>query len=128
MTDLRGKVVLITGASSGIGRATALEFARRGANVGLTARRQKELDAVAADCRALGVRAAVARADVTSISDVSRMVGMIADELGAIDILVNNAGFAVFDPIEKTSPTDVEAILHTNFLGVVYCTQTVLPS
>lgn len=56
------------------------------------------------------------------------MVGKVTGELGAIDILVNNAGFAVFDPIEKTSPTDVEAMLQTNFLGVVYCTQAVLPS
>ena len=128
MTDLRGKIVLITGASSGIGRATALEFARRGANVGLTARRQEALDAVAADCRAMGVRASVARADVSSWDEVSRMVGKVTGELGAIDILVNNAGFAVFDPIEKTSPTDVEAMLQTNFLGVVYCTQAVLPS
>jgi len=123
MSSLRGKTVLITGASSGIGRAAALEFARRGATLVIGARRAELLDAVAAECRALGVDCTPVVADVTSRDDCRKLVVAAP----RIDVLVNNAGFAVFDAIESARPDDLEAMMQTDYFGAVWCTQAVLP-
>ena len=114
---------MVTGASSGIGRAAAVELARRGANVVVAARRAERLDDVVRECEALGVRATAVVADVTSRDDCRRLV----ESTGDVDILVNNAGFAVFEAIEKASPDDLEAMMDTNYFGAVRCTQAVLP-
>ncbi len=121
--EIKGKTVVITGASSGIGRATALEFARRGANVVLAARRQTLLDEAAAKCRALGVTATVVPTDVTKRD---QCIALIA-AAGTVAVLVNNAGFAALDRIENAKPDDIEAMMNTNYFGTVYCTQAVLP-
>ncbi|HJT17953.1 MAG TPA: SDR family NAD(P)-dependent oxidoreductase [Thermoanaerobaculia bacterium] len=120
---LRGKNVVITGASSGIGRAAALEFAARGANVTIAARRGEQLDEVARLCRDRGVQCTSVVADVSIRTDCKRLI----DSAGAVDILVNNAGFAVFDAIENANPDDLEAMMRSNYLGAVWCTQAVLP-
>jgi short-subunit dehydrogenase len=120
---LEKKTVVITGASSGIGRAAALEFARRGANLVLAARRQELLDEVATACRALGVECRTVVTDVTLRSDCEHLI----DVAGKVDILVNNAGFAIFDPIESAKPDDLEAMMQTNYFGTVWCSQAVLP-
>jgi short-subunit dehydrogenase len=120
---LHGKTVLITGASSGIGRATALEMARRGANVILAARRFDRLEAVAAECRSLGVAATAIETDVTKPEQCHAAVAAA----GHIDVLVNNAGFAVFDSIAEAHPDDLRSMMETNYLGAVHCTQAVLP-
>src|SRR4051812_24959402 len=98
---LEKKTVVITGASSGIGRAAALEFARRGANLVLAARRQELLDEVAAACCTLGVECRTVVTDVTLRSDCEHLI----DVAGRVDVLVNNAGFAIFDPIESARQT-----------------------
>jgi short-subunit dehydrogenase len=121
--EIKGKTIVVTGASSGIGRATAIEFARRGANLVLAARRGSLLDEVAAECRALGVAATVVPTDVTKRE---QCVALIAAS-GEIDVLVNNAGFAIFDPIESARPADIEEMMDTNYFGTVHCTQAVLP-
>src|SRR2546430_5022814 len=108
---LDGKTAVVTGASSGIGRAAALELARRGANVVLAARRAERLEAVVRECAALGVRATAVVADVTSRDDCRRLF----ESAGDVDILVNNAGFAVFDAIEAAKPEDLEAMMETNY-------------
>jgi len=120
---LEKKTVVVTGASSGIGRAAALEFARRGANLVLAARRQELLDEVAAACRNLGVECRTVVTDVTLRSDCEHLI----DVAGKVDVLVNNAGFAIFDPFESAKPDDLEAMMQTNYFGAVWCAQAVLP-
>ena len=122
-SKLEKKMVVITGASSGIGRAAALEFARRGANLVLAARRQELLDEVATACRALGVECRTIVTDVTLRADCEHLI----DVSGKVDVLVNNAGFAIFDPFESARPDDPEAMMQTNYFGTVWCTQAVLP-
>ena len=92
-SKLEKKTVVITGASSGIGRAAALEFARRGANLVMAARRGELLDEVANECRALGVDCKTVVTDVTQRADCQHLI----DVAGSVDVLVNNAGFAIFD-------------------------------
>jgi short-subunit dehydrogenase len=120
---LQNKTVVITGASSGIGKATALEFARRGANLIIGARRAELLDEVASLCRGQGVQCTAVVADVAKREDCKRLI----DAAGRIDVLVNNAGFANFDSIEKASPDDLEQMMETNYFGTVWCTQAALP-
>ncbi|HEX7809895.1 MAG TPA: SDR family NAD(P)-dependent oxidoreductase [Thermoanaerobaculia bacterium] len=121
--ELRAKTVVITGASSGIGRATALEMARRGANVVLGARRLDQLEQVAAECRAFGVRATAVATDVTSADDCAQLIAQAGD----VDVLVNNAGFAVFDAIADADVDVLREMMDTNFFGAVNATQAVLP-
>lgn len=121
--NLHDKTVAITGASSGIGRAVALEMARRGANVILGARRGDRLEAVAAECRALGVNATAVACDVTSPDDCRRLIAAAP----RVDVLVNNAGFAIFDAIAEAKPAELRAMMETNYFGTVNCTQAALP-
>src|SRR5438876_4751595 len=111
MSSLRGKTAVITGASSGIGRATAIELARRGANLVIGARRGELLDEVAAECRALGVECLSVAADVTDGADCRKLIAAAA----RVDVLVNNAGFAVFDAIETARPDDLQSMMQTNY-------------
>ena len=115
---------MITGASSGIGRAAALEFARRGANVVIAARRGELLEEVARTCRDRGVQCTTIAADVSVRNECKRLI----DSAGRFDILVNNAGFAVFDAIENANPDDLEQMMRTNYFGAVWCTQAALPA
>jgi short-subunit dehydrogenase len=117
---LAGKTVVITGASSGIGRSAALEIARRGANVVIAARRAEALEDVA---REIGPRCATVVADVTRDEDCRRLI----ETAGHVDVLVNNAGFAIFGSIAEASSTDFRDMIDTNYMGAVRCTQAVLP-
>src|SRR5436305_2763448 len=120
---LKNKTVVVTGASSGIGRAAALELARRGANLVLAARRAELLEEVAIACRALGVECRTVVTDVTLRSDCQHLI----DVAGEVNVLVNNAGFAIFDAFETAKPDDLEAMMQTNYFGAVWCAQAVLP-
>ncbi|HKR64061.1 MAG TPA: SDR family oxidoreductase [Thermoanaerobaculia bacterium] len=115
--------MVITGASSGIGRATALEMARRGANVVVGARRAPLLERVAEECRALGVTAVAVATDVTNPDDCARLIAAAGD----VDVLVNNAGFAIFDSIADAKPAELRDMMDTNYFGAVHCTQAALP-
>jgi len=122
-SKLTGKTVVVTGASSGIGRAAAVEFARRGADLVLAARRGELLEEVAQECRKLGVECRTVVTDVTLRADCEHLI----DIAGSVDVLVNNAGFAIFDPIESARPDDLTSMMQTNYFGAVWCTQAVLP-
>lgn len=121
---LAGKTAVVTGASSGIGKAAAIEFARRGANVVIAARRRELLDEVASICRQNGVQCTTIVADVSNRTECKRLI----DSAARVDILVNNAGFAVFDAIETAKPEELEEMMRTNYFSAVWCTQAALPA
>jgi len=124
---LGGKVAIVTGASAGIGREVALEFARAGCSLAIAARRTSELETVAELCRTFGVRCIPISTNVTIRGDCEQLARRTIEELGPIDILVNNAGFGIFDPIERADVEDLHAMMETNYFGTVHCIQAVLP-
>lgn len=130
MAEVRHPVVVITGASSGIGAATALAFGRAGASVVLAARRLDRLMAVAAAIEALGTgaQALPVAADLSQLEDIQALVAQAQARFGRIDVLFNNAGFGRLDWLEQLDPVaDIEAQLAVNVLGVIQTTRQVLP-
>lgn len=124
MPDMGGKVALVTGASSGIGRATAEAFAAHGAKVSLAARREEELDALAAEIRGSGGDATVVRTDVSVSEDVERMVSHTVDAFGRLDYAVNNAGIeGQFVPITDLREDAWDRVLDINLKGTFLCMQ-----
>lgn len=125
---LQGAVVIITGASSGIGRETVFEFARHGANLVLAARREERLREVADRCRALGApEALVVPADVGHTADIERIVQAALDRFGRVDVLVNNAGFGFSGTIEETTEADMRELMDVNYMSAFVATRAVLP-
>lgn len=128
--DIKGKVVIVTGASSGIGEATAREFGREGARVVLAARRVDRLEGLAREINSMGVGAEtlVVQADLSRLEDIQALVRKTLDRFGRIDVLVNNAGFGRLDWLENLDPQkDIEAQFDVNVLGVVQTTRQALP-
>jgi short-subunit dehydrogenase len=123
----RGAVVAITGASAGIGRASALAFAREGSRLALSARRLDRLEALAAEVRALGAEAMVMAIDVADAADVRRFVDATVARFGRLDVMVNNAGSGVRGRVEETPVEDYRRLMAVNYLGTVYGCQAVLP-
>jgi short-subunit dehydrogenase len=119
-------VVVITGASAGIGRATAIAFARRGASVGLIARGRAGLEGARRDVEAQGARACVAPADVASADQIEAAAQTIERELGPIDIWVNNAMTSVFSPVKEMTADEFHRVTEVTYLGVVYGTLAAL--
>lgn len=115
--DLRGKVALITGASSGFGRHFAGVLARAGAHVGLAARRVDALETVAKEVHAIGGTAAVAKLDVSQEVSVASAVAEIEQALGPIDVLINNAGICITKPVLEQSEEDWDDVLDVNLKG-----------
>ena len=127
-SNLNGKIVVVTGASSGVGEASARAFARAGANVVLAARRVERLEAVAQALRAGGAEALVVPADLGQLAGIQNLVRQTLARFGRIDVLFNNAGFGRLDWLEKLDPVaDIEALVAVNVLGVVQTTRQVLP-
>ena len=127
MESLAGKVALVTGAGKGIGRAVALALAQEGVQVGLLARSEEQLQAVAAKIKALGGKTTVVAADITDRAAVEAAAARIEQELGPIDILINNAGIGTFGKFLDFAPTEWERIIQVNLMGVYYATRAVLP-
>ncbi|HZO97884.1 MAG TPA: SDR family oxidoreductase [Gaiellaceae bacterium] len=120
------RVVAITGASAGAGRATALAFARTGADVGLIARGGERLESARRELEELGVRAAVAPADVADAGQVEAAAQRIEDELGPIAVWVNNAMATVFAPVADTTPEEFRRATEVTYLGSVWGTMAAL--
>ena len=125
---LQGRIAIVTGAGKGIGRAIAVALAREGVDVGLVARTRSDLDALAAELSALGVRTSVATADVGRREDAERAVAAIAAALGPASILINNAGIAQFGTVLEMEPAAWERIIQVNVLGTYYMTRAALPA
>jgi NAD(P)-dependent dehydrogenase (short-subunit alcohol dehydrogenase family) len=121
------KVVIVTGASSGIGAATAREFARQGARVVLIARHADKLIEQVAQIMDAGGRALAVPADVTSTEQVQQLVEQARTTFGPIDILVNNAGANWGKPLSETTTDEIVRLLHVNLLGTMLLTHAVLP-
>lgn len=126
--EVKGKVVIVTGASSGIGEATAREFGREGAKVILAARRVDKLQTLAEEINKMGAEALVVQADLSKLEDIQKLVSESLAKFNRIDILVNNAGFGRLDWLENLDPIkDIQAQMDVNVMGVIQTTRQVLP-
>ena len=125
---LKNKVVIITGSSRGIGRATALEFAKQGARIVVNYRKSREEgEKVIGEIKKLGSETILVKADVSKIDEVKEMVNKTFEKFGRVDILVNNAGIAISKKLSELTPEDLKKTFDTNILGVFLCTQAVVP-
>ena len=124
---LKGKVAIVTGAASGIGKAIALEFAKEGADVCVTDINLGGAKQVAEEIRRMGRKATELQVDVTKISDIDKMVTSTIDNHGKIDILVNNAGVYIKATILELTEADWDIMLDVMLKGTFFCTQRVLP-
>ena len=126
--DFKKKIILITGASSGIGKQTAIEFAKKGANLILVARRKEKLELVAKELEKFKISVLVCPCDVSDKDQVKEMSKIVLEKFDSIDILVNNAGFAIYGSVSDLSIDEIESQMETNYLGMVYCIKNFLPS
>jgi NADP-dependent 3-hydroxy acid dehydrogenase YdfG len=124
---LKGTVALVTGASSGIGAATASVLAARGAAVALAARRRDRLDALAADVREQGGTALVLECDLTDQEQAAGAVERTVAELGRLDTLINNAGVMLLGPVAGAPLSEWQRMVDLNVLGLLYCAHAALP-
>lgn len=121
------RIVAITGASAGIGRATALRLARDGAAVAICARRMEKLEAVAGEIRAAGGRALAVAADVAKPADVERFVAATVEQFGPLDVMICNAGFGIAGAIDDITPDQMRDLIDVNYMGTFYAARTALP-
>jgi NAD(P)-dependent dehydrogenase (short-subunit alcohol dehydrogenase family) len=124
---LGGKVVVVTGASSGLGRAAAMEFARRGGTLVLAARRADALEDTARRCRAVGGDAIVVPTDVTIEADVANLARTALARFGRIDVWVNNAGVTLFALLEEAPFDEHRRVIETNLFGAILAARAVVP-
>ncbi|MBA3945235.1 MAG: SDR family oxidoreductase [Herpetosiphonaceae bacterium] len=127
MKSVQGKIVIITGASSGIGAATAKELSRRGATVVLAARRQSELDQLAREINSTGGIALAVQTDASKSEDLKHLVTTTIEHFGRIDVLYNNAGIGDEGPLAAMTDAGLERIVATNLLAPIRLSREVLP-
>jgi hypothetical protein len=125
--SLKKKVIVITGASSGIGEATARRCATQGARLVLVARSAEKLEALAQQVRGLGGDALVVPTDVSCAEQIQQLANTVLSHYGHVDVLVNNAGFGLLDSFPQADIADLQAMVAVNVYGVVRCTQAFLP-
>jgi short-subunit dehydrogenase len=121
------RVIAITGASAGIGRATALRLARDGAAVAICARRADRLDAVAAEIVAAGGQALAMPADVTRAADMDAFVARTVERFGRLDVMMCNAGFGIAGAIDDIAPEQMQKLMDINYTGTYHATRAALP-
>jgi len=126
--DFKDKVVLITGASSGIGKEAAIQFAKKGANVILVARRKQRLEQIADDLKKFNSSTMICECDVSDKLQVEKMAKLVLEKYNSIDILVNNAGFAIYGSVFDLTTQEIESQMATNYFGMIYCIKNFLPS
>ena len=125
--NFKNKVVVITGASSGIGEASAIEFAKKNANVVLVARRKEKLLQVQKKISKYTDSTLICQCDVSNKLQVKEMSDTVLDTFGRIDILVNNAGFVIYGKVNELSTEEIIAQMETNYFGMIFCTKAFLP-
>ena len=126
MGKAKRKTAVVTGASAGVGRATARLFAKKGWDLGLIARGHAGLEAARREAEALGVRALLLPVDVADSEAVERAAQQVENELGSIDVWVNNAMVSVFSPVKQMQPEEYKRVTEVTYLGVVYGTLAAL--
>lgn len=125
--DYSGKIVVITGASSGIGKESALEFAKLHASVVLVSRDKNKLEEVAKELSKYQTQILVCACDISQKDQVNQMSKQVLEKFGTVDVLVNNAGFGIYGNFNDLKAEEIESQMTTNYLGMVYCTKTFLP-
>jgi short-subunit dehydrogenase len=121
------RVIAITGASAGIGRASALRFARDGASLAICARRTDRLEALANDIRAAGGRALPIAGDVTRDEDMQRLIARTVEMFGNLDVMICNAGIGLAGAIDDVAPEQMRRIMDVNYFGTFYAARAALP-
>lgn len=124
---IRGAISIVTGASSGIGAATAVELARRGATVAVVARRAERLAEVVEQCRRHGTEAFAHPADISDRAACNDLAAAVTARFGKVDVVVNNAGISLRRHAARASVEEIERVMQINFMGAVYLTMAVLP-
>lgn len=127
MVRIKDSVILITGASCGIGKALSIELARQGAKVVLGARSMGKLKGLEQELKKQGYHAEAVRLDVCSESSIRDVIGYIKKAYNGLDVLVNNAGIGLFETVEDSNVGDAKKVFDTNFFGPMLCMQNVLP-
>ena len=125
--DFKNKVVLITGASSGIGKQTAIEFAKLGSSIILVARRKNKREQVENELKQFNVNTLVCVCDVSKKDQVDELSKIVLQKFDSVDILVNNAGFAIYGLVSDLSINEIESQMETNYFGMIYCVKNFLP-
>jgi short-subunit dehydrogenase len=126
-TSLKNKVIVITGASSGIGRASALAFAERGSRLVLAARRREALESLARACRGMGAEAVIRETDVKREDEVQALARLALEQTGAVDVWVNNAGVTLFGSIEHGPLDEHRQVIETNLFGAIHGARAAIP-
>ncbi|BAO56768.1 3-ketoacyl-ACP reductase [Nonlabens marinus] len=127
MSHLKNKKAIITGGSRGLGKATAIAFAKEGIDVAVTGRDEAALQETVKQLEQLGVKAYYAAFDLSNYEEVQSSVSDIISKLGSVDILVNNAGIAAFGSFQDMEVAQWSQIIQTNVMGIYYMTKEVLP-
>ena len=126
--DFKDKTVLITGTSSGIGKETAIQFAKKGSNIILVARRKQKLEQIADDLKKFNITTLICECDVSDKLQVEKMSKLVLEKYDSVDILVNNAGFAIYGSVSDLTIEEIESQMATNYFGMIYCIKNFLPS
>ncbi|MGH1339614.1 MAG: 3-ketoacyl-ACP reductase [Aureispira sp.] len=124
---LKNKKAIITGGGRGLGKATAIAFAKEGMDIAITGRNEKTLKETVAELEAFGIKAIYSVFDVGNYEDVKKSIKHIVETLGSVDILVNNAGIAAFGTFNDMEVSQWSQIIQTNLMGMYYVTKEVLP-
>lgn len=120
--SIEGKTIIVTGASSGLGRGLSLAFAKAGANVTVASRNISKLEALVEEIEAMGAKALAAKTDVTRSADIDQMIKITIERFGGIDVLLNNAGMSIPGLLaEQVSEIEMQTIMDINFKGAFLC-------